>query len=108
MSLVGHARAGNVRWPCAIVFSVVGMIGAALGSMLGKSFDGQRLLTLFGLLMIVIAVTMMMKRSQSGNHFEPLTAENAARLVPRLASYGLATGALSGFFGIGGGFLIVP
>ena len=108
MSLVGHARAGNVRWPCAIVFSVVGMIGAAFGSMLGKSFDGQRLLTLFGLLMIAIAASMAMKRSGSGGKFEPLIADNAARLVPRLASYGLATGALSGFFGIGGGFLIVP
>ena len=108
ISLAGHARAGNVKWPCSIAYSVVGIVGAAFGSMLGKNFDGQRLLTLFGLLMIVVATTMAMTRSQSGNHFVPLNAKSAASLLPRLAGYGLATGALSGFFGIGGGFLIVP
>ena len=51
-SLVGHARAGRVKWRCASVFAVSGMIGAALGAELGKAFDGKRLLVLFGLLMI--------------------------------------------------------
>ena len=50
--LVGHARAGRVKWRCASVFAVSGMIGAALGAELGKAFDGKRLLVLFGLLMI--------------------------------------------------------
>src|ERR1700751_4327506 len=39
-SLAGHARAGNVRWPCAIVFAAFGVAGASLGSTIGKSFDG--------------------------------------------------------------------
>jgi uncharacterized protein len=36
-SLVGHARAGNVRWRCAVIFAVVGTLGAFAGSSLGSS-----------------------------------------------------------------------
>ncbi len=42
-NLVGHARAGNVRWGVAAVFSAMGVIGALIGSTLGKAVDGQRL-----------------------------------------------------------------
>ena len=107
-SLVSHIRIGNVRWPCALVFSVAGAAGAILGSTLGKRFDGQRLLTLFGILMIVVAVMMLRHRSDAGRAFVPLTALTAPKLVPRLMACGLGTGTLSGFFGIGGGFLVVP
>ncbi len=107
-SLVGHARAGNVRWPCALVFTACGVAGAAVGSTLGKRIDGQKLLVLFGILMIGVAVSMLLKRSGDGASFVPLSARTAAKLAPRLFAYGTATGALSGFFGIGGGFLVVP
>lgn len=107
-SLVGHARAGNVRWPCAIVFTLSGMAAAVFGSTLGKQFDGERLLALFGVLMIVVALTMLFKRSGGGENFVPLSSESAVRLAPRLIAYGAGTGLLSGFFGIGGGFLVVP
>ena len=106
--LYNHAHAGNVRWPCAIAFSIAGVVGAAFGSTVGKRFDGHRLLLLFGLLMIVIAVMAAARKKQSGESFVPLTLKSAPRLLPRLGGIGLATGALSGFFGIGGGFLIVP
>lgn len=107
-SLFGHARAGNVRWPCAIVFTVSGIVGAALGSSIGKHVDGQRLLVLFGALMIAIAALMLRRRPDGGKKFVPLSATSAARLMPRLVAYGVGAGVLSGFFGIGGGFLIVP
>lgn len=107
-SLIGHARAGNVRWPCAMVFTLSGVVGAAIGSSLGKQFDGQRLLILFGLLMILVAATMLRRRTGLGEHFEPLSSATVKRLLPRLAVFGAGTGALSGFFGIGGGFLVVP
>jgi uncharacterized membrane protein YfcA len=83
-NLAGHARADNVKWPCAIVFALAGMAGAAGGAQLGKMVDGGRLLTLFGVLMVIVGVAML------------------------LIGVGLLVGALSGFFGIGGGFLIVP
>ena len=46
-NLAGHARAGNVRWRCAVIFAVVGTLGAFAGSSLGKLVDGNRLLFLF-------------------------------------------------------------
>ena len=107
-NLLGHARVGNVRWPCALVFSAAGIAGAALGSTLGKSFDGQKLLLLFGVLMIVIAIVMLVRKPAGSDAFRPLTGSSAGSLMPRLLGMGGLVGALSGFFGIGGGFLIVP
>ena len=49
ISLAGHAHARNVRWPCAIVFALAGMAGAAAGAQLGKMMDGAKLLALFAL-----------------------------------------------------------
>jgi len=107
-SLASHARAGNVRWPCALIYAACGVAGAALGSTLGKHFDGTRLLTLFGLLMIVVALLMLRKPKPGLREFVPLSATTAATLAPRLVAFGAGTGLLSGFFGIGGGFLVVP
>src|SRR5687767_15983561 len=46
-NLANHARAENVKWRCALVFAVAGVAGAFLGSSLGKTVDGQKLLALF-------------------------------------------------------------
>ena len=108
INLLSHWRQGNVRWPCAIVFTTAGVAGAALGSIAGKAFDGQKLLFLFGALMVVIAAVMFLRKRADGANFKPLTSANARVLAPRLFAAGGAVGALSGFFGIGGGFLIVP
>ena len=107
-NLVAHARQGHVKWRCALVFAAAGMVGAALGSSFGKQFDGQKLLVLFGALMILIAITMFLKKSDAGDCDVYLTASSAPHLMPFLLAYGTAVGALSGFFGIGGGFLVVP
>lgn len=107
-NLVGHARAERVKWRCALVFAMAGTIGAALGSTFGKQFDGQRLLILFGMLMIAIAGIMFWKGSQGGNVDVRLTRVTAPKLMPLLMAYGVSVGALAGFFGIGGGFLVVP
>ncbi|MCR6733378.1 MAG: sulfite exporter TauE/SafE family protein [Afipia sp.] len=99
-----HARAGTVKWACAFVLAGAGIVGALIGSTMGKMVDGQRLLVLFALLMLVIAALMRSRREYAGDHTVQLNRANA----PKLAGLGLATGLLSGFFGIGGGFLIVP
>ena len=107
-NLASHARAGTVKWPCALVFAASGIAGAAAGAQLGKMVDGSRLLMLFGVLMVAIGVAMLRPR-KSGDHAEVrLTKESLPRLLPLLIGLGLLVGALSGFFGIGGGFLIVP
>lgn len=107
-SLIGHARARRVKWRCAGVFAVSGMIGAALGAELGKAFDGNRLLVLFGLLMIGVGLSMLRKRRTAESPDVRLTHDSAATLLPRLVPIGLGVGLAAGFFGIGGGFLIVP
>jgi uncharacterized membrane protein YfcA len=103
-NFVNHLRRGNVKWRCAVVFAVAGVIGAAVGAAAGKATDPQVLLPLFALLMIVVGAAMLIPRKSEGDGNVELTRQNA----PKLVAYGLGAGALSGFFGIGGGFLIVP
>ena len=106
--LAGHHRAGTVKWPCAISFSLAGVIGATVGAQLGKAMDGQRLLALFGVMMVVVGLAMLRPRCSPENPDVRLTRESAGSLLPRLVPAGLGVGLLAGFFGIGGGFLIVP
>jgi uncharacterized membrane protein YfcA len=107
-NLVRHFRARTVKLRCAFVFAAFGVAGAALGSTFGKAVDGGRLLALFGVVMIVIGLSMVRRQSRAGNPNVELTRETASTLLPRLAAGGLVTGMLAGFFGIGGGFLVGP
>ncbi len=104
VNLSNHARGGTVRWSCALPFAAAGIIGAFVGSIFGKMLDGQKLLALFALLMLVIAGLMLMTRARVGLPDAKMSWSN----MPAILGLGLATGTLSGFFGIGGGFLIVP
>ena len=102
--LFNHARAGHVLWRCAGVFALAGIGGAAIGSTAGKAFDGERLLFLFALVMVAVGILMLRRRGHGGHSQVRLGRENAAKLTV----FGLGAGTFSGFFGIGGGFLIVP
>jgi uncharacterized membrane protein YfcA len=102
-NLLPHARAGHVRWRVAFVFAAAGVAGAYLGSSLGKMIDGSHLLVLFALLMLVIAALMLRNR-----RVHPDAASPHRNMFSRLLLTGLGAGGLAGFFGIGGGFLIVP
>ena len=107
-NLIGHARARTVKWSCALVFAASGIAGAAAGAQLGKMVDGSRLLLLFGVLMVIVGLLMLRPRKSGGNPDVKLTRETMPKLLPMLVGIGFLVGALSGFFGIGGGFLIVP
>jgi len=104
VNLVRHARLGNVKWRCALVFAAAGVLGAAAGSTVGKVVPGERLLSLFAVLMLLVSGLMFARRMDAGDGAVALTAHNA----PKLIAAGGATGLLSGFFGIGGGFLVAP
>lgn len=103
-NMLSHARAGHVKWRCAGIYSVAGILGAFVGSSLGKMIDGQKLLILFSLLMLVVGALMFKGRGAEGNPGAQCSRENA----PKVVGFGGLTGIFSGFFGIGGGFLIVP
>jgi hypothetical protein len=103
-NLIPHARAGHVRWLPAIAFAAAGLFGTIAGAAAGKALDGKRLLLLFALLMVVVGVLMLRRRAV----VVATSVEIRADAMPRLLAIGGAVGLLAGFFGIGGGFLIVP
>ena len=103
-NLAQHARAGTVKWPCAATFAASGVLGALVGSTVGKAVNGESLLFLFALVMVAVGASMLRKRGSEGDPGVRINKGIAARLV----GIGFLTGAVSGFFGIGGGFLIVP
>lgn len=103
-NLLGHAQRGTVKWPCAITFAVSGIAGAVIGSSIGKLIDPQPLTLIFAFAMAAVALSMWRPNAGEGIEDVALNPKIAMRLIP----IGLAVGAASGFFGIGGGFLIVP
>lgn len=103
-SLFGHWRGGRVKWPCAIVFAGAGLVGSLIGSTLAKSINGDTLLFGFAFAMAAIALSMFRRQKASGDPDVKMTLAIMARIAP----VGLAAGTAAGFFGIGGGFLIVP
>jgi uncharacterized membrane protein YfcA len=103
-NLVPHARAQHVRWEPALTFASAGLVGAFAGSSIGKVVDGHRLLILFALLMLFVAALMLRGRKADPVAAGPVRQKSLWRLV----AIGLGTGTLSGFYGIGGGFLVVP
>ncbi len=108
MNLITHARMETVKWRCALVFAAAGVFGASAGAALGKATNGKTLLALFGFLMLAIAVLMLRRRASGSTPDVRLTVASARKLLPALLGTGFGVGALSGFFGIGGGFLVVP
>jgi uncharacterized membrane protein YfcA len=104
LNLLGHWRAGRIKWPCASVFAVAGLVGSFAGSSLAKLISGQQLLLAFAFAMAAIGVSMFRRPKSEGDP----EVHISMKLVARLAPLGLLTGLAAGFFGIGGGFLIVP
>lgn len=99
-----HARVGNIKWPCAITFGLAGVAGASVGAHYGKMVDGQYLTLGFAGIMVLVAASMLRSQNFTGDEGVHLTPKIAVKLFP----VGLGTGLIAGFFGIGGGFLIVP
>ena len=93
---------GSITEPPAVLGHLIA--GALVGTIFGKLLEGRKLLELFALLMLVIAVLMLRTRAREGLPDVRISRDN----MPAILGLGLATGVLSGFFGIGGGFLIVP
>jgi uncharacterized membrane protein YfcA len=103
LNLIPHWRAGNVRWKPALAFAFPGTIGAALGASLGKLVPGKQLLFLFALLMIAVALSLLRPHKTVS---KPVRSGWA--MLAWTIPVSFVVGLLSGFFGIGGGFLIVP
>lgn len=103
LNLIPHARQKHVDMRKGIIFSIPGIAGVLLGAELGLVTPGDKLLFIFAILMIVIAIYML-RRKCVETAAEPHHGES----ISRLTIIGFLVGLASGFFGIGGGFLIVP
>jgi hypothetical protein len=129
-SLVGSTerlRAAEVELGVGLLFALAGMLGAPVGTWVNGYVPEWLLLTLFAGLMIIVAVRMWVNASQhrAGTPMRgegelnptqvpsdptpaaPPQSPNVRRWL-LLGLAGLVTGVLSGIFGVGGGFLIVP
>jgi uncharacterized membrane protein YfcA len=125
-SLVGfvqRAWRGMVEFPTGLLFAMAGMLGAPVGSWLADRIPEPILLILFAVLMLVIAARMWSK-AQDATARLPIIADDQAGPTCRrdpegqlritsqcavlLGLVGLGAGVLSGMFGVGGGFIIVP
>jgi uncharacterized membrane protein YfcA len=105
-SLIGaweHRRAGRVRLPVALAFGGAGILGAFGGSWLNHLAPARLVLLGFAVLMLAAATAMARVRLR-----DRATGAAHVYLSPRVVLAGFAVGVLTGFFGVGGGFLIVP
>lgn len=103
VALVGalqNAVKGQLHWRSVLWFGVPGMAGTYAGSWLSGLVSGAMQLAVFALVMLAASV-MMFRRARYEPHGRP-------HPVPLLIVQGLAVGVLTGFVGVGGGFLILP
>lgn len=103
-----HLRAKNVHFKSALIFSLIGIIGVMFGSYLGKLINGKSLLIFFAILMYVIAFLMIKPKEKDKREIKSEDVNIGKREYINLIVFSFATGFASGFFGIGGGFLIAP
>ena len=126
-----HARAGTVQWKQGFAFGVLGILGSYAGSRLSAAADPQLLLFGFAVLMLLAAAAMLRRfgrdgadapghseddgdgqrtgtrRARPGNTMVTGPRLQAGR-VGRVGLTASAVGLLTGFFGVGGGFVVVP
>lgn len=98
---VQYAWKRVVDWRSVVLFGLPGMVGTYAGAWLGGKVSGELQLMVFAIVMLVAAVLMfrpVIPASQAGQ----------SRGGWKVALDGLAVGVLTGFVGVGGGFLIVP
>ena len=107
---LGHARAGRVCWRHAGTFSGAALPGIVAGTIAGNMVSADALLAAFALVMLAAAQATWRKAEESQEPDEGWDGGGACPplRLPRDLVAGLAVGFLTGFFGVGGGFLIVP
>lgn len=107
---IGHARAGHVQWKRGLLLAAAGVPAALLGTAANRLVDQNVLLLAFAALMLVAAIGMLITSPGSDDDASDVRDDgpSGGRLWLRVLLAGLLIGALTGFFGVGGGFVIVP
>ncbi|MGZ4725093.1 MAG: sulfite exporter TauE/SafE family protein, partial [Ilumatobacteraceae bacterium] len=120
IGIVPHWRARRVRFVAGTIFGLAGIGGSLLGSHWNKAADPNVLLLAFSGLMMIAAYGMW-RRVHNNPRLAPALSVGAAaapfttpsiRIEPmtvlKVVVAGTIVGLLTGFFGVGGGFVIVP
>lgn len=107
LNLIPHTLKKHVNYKIGMQFTIPGIAGVLAGSELGLLTPGNDLLFFFSFLMIGIAVYMLKRKCIDLSQVERKIVESSRSLVILILA-GLIVGFASGYFGIGGGFLIVP
>ncbi len=116
IAIVPHWRAGRVRFGAGVLFGLVGIGGSLVGSRWNDAADPDVLLLAFAGLMLVAATAMWRRtRRPAASSLSAAAAPTAASTTPvdlvtvlKVIVAGTVVGLLTGFFGVGGGFVIVP
>jgi hypothetical protein len=99
---VAASRARRVHWRAGLAFAAAGGLGSLAGTALNREVNPRAILLGFALLLVAAALAMLRGRTLPAPH------RGAPTRWRRLLVAGTATGVLTGFFGVGGGFVIVP
>jgi uncharacterized membrane protein YfcA len=106
IAAAGHARAGKLRWRAGVVLGLVGLGTSYAGTALNRSVSPDVLLLVFAVLMLAAAAGMLRRASRERD--ELAGTSRLAGDVAKLIGAGLLVGFVTGFVGVGGGFVIVP
>ena len=116
VSLATRARSGNVAWREGALFALVGLVGTWVGSALGPLVSARALMLSFCALLGAVAVFMVRSQlhpsaSSSSDEAGDANVNKGSwtlATVCQVVALATLTGFLTGFFGVGGGFAIVP
>jgi uncharacterized protein len=116
VSAFPHARRGMVRWRQGLLFGTLGSAGALLGTRLAVGIDQDLLLLAFAGLILVAAVAMVKQQGPDGDDLHGpsdgpghgVSPAGAGRRALRIVPAAVGLGVLTGIFGVGGGFAVVP
>ena len=105
---ITHARAGRAKLKIGAIFGLLGIAGSYAGSLASAAVPAEALLAGFGVLMLVVAVTMVLRRRLPILSGRAGQTSSGTRHVAVVAAAATAVGLITGFFGVGGGFVVVP
>jgi uncharacterized membrane protein YfcA len=115
IAALGHARSGRVRWGVGAAFGATGLAAGVAGTAANQLVDPDVLLLAFAGVILVAAVAMLAGDRNSGGdrRSDGTPAPAGARAwapgrIAQVVGAGLVVGFMTGFFGVGGGFVIVP
>ena len=136
IAALGHHRSGRVRWATGLVFGITGIAASFAGTAANRLVQPNVLLLAFAVLILVAAAGMLAKTRAAARREAPDRSPTAVgagartavspaqvaeaeqpfaslrdwewRRTGKVLAAGLAVGFMTGFFGVGGGFVIVP